>query len=208
MHPCARITRTTGLLRIEQQGKHQRFRMRPRIVPEDSQGNGRMVGDRTPPRTGPRPFLATHSRTVLAASGLVLLGFVILHMLGNLHSLAWDVQRLRAFTSRDGHAACRRGSDALACSSGAHGVARTSPCARRCASVPGTLHFRIGVCICPPPRSSGCSASMGLAIVQAVNAGFSQVNIRHRGLRLSAAAQSAPRTRPATSRRCCRRGRT
>ena len=58
------------------------------VTAEDTNRAGRVVGDQLPRHAERRSVFATHSRTVLAVSGFVMLGFVVLHLAGNLVAFA------------------------------------------------------------------------------------------------------------------------
>jgi succinate dehydrogenase / fumarate reductase cytochrome b subunit len=58
------------------------------VAPENTSRTGHLLADRSSPQTEPRSVLATFRRTVLAVSGFVMLGFVVVHLAGNLLAFA------------------------------------------------------------------------------------------------------------------------
>lgn len=58
------------------------------VAPEDTAWTGRPRADRSSRQTESPALLAAHSRTVLAVSGFIMLGFVVVHLAGNLLAFA------------------------------------------------------------------------------------------------------------------------
>jgi succinate dehydrogenase / fumarate reductase, cytochrome b subunit len=58
------------------------------VAPEDTQRTGSVTADAIPPEIRPRSVLATRARAVLAVSGFIMLGFVVLHLAGNMLAFA------------------------------------------------------------------------------------------------------------------------